>query len=119
MRNFRHYTIHREQNYIQFLIVDGMQVGQSSVSKSVVVNAYGIITLPGGDSFEAIRLRSTLTVRLPGLPVSNSNVSYLFISKEGSQVCFNGPDNIDLASSGVIDVENYNWNLPHVLNQLL
>ena len=100
------------QNYTQFLIVDGMQVGQSSVSKSVVVDAYGIMTLPGGDSFEAIRLRSTLTVSLPGLPVSNSNVSYLFISKEGAQVSLDGPDNIDLASSGVIDVENYNWNLP-------
>ncbi len=100
------------QNYTQFLIVDGMQVGQSSVSKSVVIDAYGTMTMPGGNSFEAIRLRSTLTVSLPGLPVSNSNVSYLFISKEGAQVSIDGPANVNLASSGVVDVENYNWNLP-------
>ncbi len=100
------------QNYTQFLIVDGIQAGQSTVSRSVDVDAYGIMTLPGDNSYEAIRLRETITVSLPGLPISNSNVSYLFISKEGAQVSIDGPANVDLASSGVVDVENYNWNLP-------
>lgn len=100
------------QTYTQTISAGGLQAGQYTVLRTVVVDAYGTMTLPGGYSFEALRLRETMSVSLPGVPISNSSVSYFFISKEGAQVTLDGPNNIDLSSSGVVNVENYSWNLP-------
>ncbi|MBK7631219.1 MAG: T9SS type A sorting domain-containing protein [Ignavibacteriales bacterium] len=61
------------------------------------------MTLPGGSSFDALRLKESLTV------AGMTSVSYLFISKSGAQVSLFASDpNPPL--SGVINLEGYSYN---------
>jgi hypothetical protein len=92
------------QTYTQSILVNGSE-SQSSIKLIVKVDAYGTMTLPGNKSYDALRLRETMTVN--GLI---TNVSYFFISKDGAQVTLNAPANNDPSPSGTMSVESYSWN---------
>jgi hypothetical protein len=69
------------QSYTQTLFYNGSPFLTSQVSQSVVADAYGTMTIPGGESFEALRIRETMTVN-----GTMTSVSYLFLTKSGAQV---------------------------------
>jgi hypothetical protein len=92
------------ETYAQTIYVNGTTVLTSSVSISVIVDAYGIMTLPGGAIFDALRIRETMTV--DGMVTT---VSYSFLTKSGAQVTLNAADE-NPPTSGEIAVETYTWN---------
>src|SRR5690606_40693885 len=61
-------------------ILNGSPFISSQIDYSVIVDAYGTMTLPGGAVFEALRMRETMTIN--GL----TSVTYQFLSKSGAQV---------------------------------
>jgi hypothetical protein len=95
------------QTYNQSISYKGMQVGLSSVDWNVVVDGYGMMYLPGGDSSEALRLRQTTTIHTG--PIDSTYVTYFFISKYGAQVTLNAVAE-NPPSEGVINVNGYSWN---------
>jgi hypothetical protein len=94
------------QTYTQTMSFFGFQFS-STVSISVIVDAYGTMTLPGGESFEAIRLRETMTVSAGGLQMTS--VTYSFIAKNGTHVGVFAADE-NPPSSGVISATGFSWN---------
>ena len=92
------------QSYTQTLFYNGVQFITSQISQSVVVDAYGTMTLPGGESFEALRIRESMTV-----DGTITNVSYLFLSKSGARASVYAVDQ-NPPNSGVIAAEGYSWN---------
>ncbi|RKY91344.1 MAG: hypothetical protein DRQ01_07840, partial [Ignavibacteriae bacterium] len=98
------YNSQWNQTYTQTLFFNGTPLNSVSVSLSVVVDAYGTMTVPGGESFEALRLREILTIS--GI----TTVTYSFLAINGAQVALfasstNPPD------SGVISVDETSYNL--------
>ena len=91
------------ENYLQTTLLNGTPLSTENVLLSVVVDAYGTMTLPGGSSYDALRIRESLTI-------SNiTSVTYSFLSITGAQISLftsssNPPD------SGVIVVDEYTWN---------
>jgi len=73
--------------YTQTISVNGTPVNSASVSISTIVDAYGTMTIPGGASYEALRIKEELTIS--GI----TSVSFSFLSKNGAQV------NVDAVSS--------------------
>ncbi len=94
------------QSYTQTISFSGFQLS-SSITSSVIVDAYGTMTLPGGASFEALRLRESMTVSSAGLQITN--VIYSFISKNGAHVSVFAADE-NPPSSGVLSASGYSWN---------
>lgn len=92
------------ETYTQTIYFNSTPFLTSSVSISVIVDAYGTMTLPGGTAFEALRIRETMTV--DGLVTT---VSYSFLTKSGTQVTLNAADE-NPPTSGEIAVESYTWN---------
>lgn len=91
------------QSYTQTIFYNGTPFLTSQVSQSVIADAYGTMTIPGGESFEALRIRETMTVN------SITSVSYLFLTKSGAQVSVYAADP-NPPTSGVIAAEGYSWN---------
>jgi hypothetical protein len=90
-------------SYTQTISINGIPFPGTAVSTSFIVDAYGTMILPGGSSFDALRLKESLTV------AGMTSVSYLFISKSGAQVSlFASEPNPPL--SGVINIEGYIYN---------
>ena len=50
------YNSQWNQSYTQSIYYNGTLLNSASVSLSVVVDAYGTMTVPGGENFEALRL---------------------------------------------------------------
>lgn len=90
------------QTITQTILINGSPLNSSTVSTNALVDAYGTMTLPGGASFEALRIREELTVN--GL----TSVSYSFVSKSGAQVSLEALS-ANPPTSGVINVEATNY----------
>jgi len=92
------------QTYIRTLSINGTPISQTSVSIDITVDAYGTMTLPGGASFEALRLRESTTKN------SVTSVTYSFLSKNGAHVTADATSS-NPPTSGVIDISGYSWNV--------
>jgi hypothetical protein len=92
------------QTYTQSNYLNGNLIGSSIVSLSVLVDAYGTMTLPGGASYDALRLRESETIS--GI----TSVSYTFLAKNGAQVELEATDS-NPSSSGTITVNGTSYNV--------
>ena len=100
-RQYEHpFTINSQwsDTYTQTISINGTPVTSSSVSISTLVDAYGTMTIPGGASYEALRIREELTIS--GI----TNVNFSFISKNGAQVNVNAVSS-NPPNSGMISVD--------------
>jgi hypothetical protein len=84
--------------YTQTISINGTPINSSSVSISTIVDAYGTMTIPGGASYEALRIRETLTIS------GMTSVNYSFISKNGAQINVNAVSS-NPPNSGMISVD--------------
>jgi hypothetical protein len=84
--------------YTQTISVNGTPINSSSVSISTIVDAYGTMTIPGGASYEALRIREELSIS------GMTSVSYSFLSKNGAQVNVNAVSS-NPPNSGMISVD--------------
>jgi hypothetical protein len=85
-------------SYTQIISINGTPFNSSNVSISTIVDAYGTMTIPGGASYEALRIREELTIS--GI----TSVSYSFLSKNGAQVNVNAVSS-NPPNSGMIAVD--------------
>lgn len=90
-------------SYTQTLYINGMPFISSQVNFSVAVDAYGTMILPGGESFEALRMKQTMTIN--GI----TTVTYQFLSKDGAQVGVFA-SNSNPPDTGYIATTGYSWN---------
>jgi len=88
--------------YTQTIYINGTPVFSSSVSLSIVVDAYGTMTIPGGASYEALRIRETSTIS------GMTSVNYSFVAKNGSQVSASATD-ANPPNSGSINVDGTSY----------
>lgn len=89
------------------------QTTRSLVETSSVVDAYGQMTLPGGKSVDALRIKTkTITTLefIPGFPTVSAMVDYSFISKSGEVVNVSTDDTTQ-ADTGVI-TGSAGWSIP-------
>ena len=93
------------QTFTITVFYNGSQLRQDTVENNVIVDAFGTMTMPGGNSFEALRIRTIQT--LNGFGIN----SYAFQSLSGAQVNMQAT-NISDPNYGVIEVDWYDWNLP-------
>jgi hypothetical protein len=96
-------------NYTQTVYFNSIPVVVADVTLSYLVDAYGTMTIPGGASFEALRLRESTTI------FGSTTVSYLFFTKSGAQVSL-FTDNDNPPASGVINLEGYSYSGPFITN---
>jgi len=73
------------------------------------VDAYGTLTVPGGNSYQALRLKTDRTV-MTGVFTIRS-ITYQFITKEGASVTVVASDT-NQPASGTISVTNSSWVIP-------
>jgi hypothetical protein len=81
---------------------------ESTINTDVSVDAYGSMTLPGGASFDALRLREERTITIPPLP-GVTTVDYTFLAKNGAQVSVSAAD-ANPPNSGTINVDRTSYN---------
>lgn len=93
------------QSYTSTQYYNGTPLSSINVSINIVVDAYGTMTLPGGASFEALRIRESMTAS------GNTSVSYSFLAKNGANVTVSATDP-NPPTSGIIDIDWYDWNTP-------
>jgi len=84
--------------YTQTILINGTPINSTSVSISTIVDAYGTMTIPGGASYEALRIREELTIS------GMTSVNYSFLAKNGAQVNVNA-SSPNPPNSGTINVE--------------
>jgi hypothetical protein len=104
-RTFEHpMTINSQwsHTYTQTMWVNGTPLNPSSVTLSAVVDAYGTMTIPGGASYEALRIRDEITIS--GL----TSVSYNFVAKNGAQVSVHAVDS-NPPNSGAINADGTSY----------
>lgn len=92
------------QSYTGTTYLNGTPFTTSNFSINVVVDAWGTMTLPGGSSFDALRIRESTTVG------GTTTVDYSFLSKTGANVTVEASDP-NPPNSGVISAVWYDWNL--------
>ncbi|NNG28143.1 MAG: T9SS type A sorting domain-containing protein [Ignavibacteriaceae bacterium] len=100
-RQYEHpFTINSQwsDTYTQTISINGTPVISSSVSINTLVDAYGTMIIPGGASYEALRIREELTIS--GI----TTVNFSFISKNGAQVNVNAVSS-NPPNSGMISVD--------------
>ena len=99
------------QTYTQSLIIEingvPLPAFESTVDIDVLVDAHGSMTLPGGASFDALRIREERTVTL--FPPGVTSVSYTFLAKNGAQVSVSAVD-ANPPNSGTINVDGVSYN---------
>lgn len=93
------------QSYTMIQYYNGTPLTSSSVSINVSVDAYGSMTMPGGASFEVLRIRESTTIS------GNTSVNYSFLAKNGANVTVSAVDE-NPPTSGVINIDWYDWNTP-------
>jgi len=99
------YNSNWNQTFSQTLYINGSPFFTNDFTVNTVVDAYGTMTLPGGASYEALRVRESTT------SFGITDVYYLFASKSGAQVSLFASDpNPPL--SGIINLEGYSYNGP-------
>jgi hypothetical protein len=105
-RQFEHpFTINSQwsHSFTQTILINGTPLNTSNVSLSTIVDAYGTMTIPGGASYEALRIRETLTIS--GI----TSVNYSFIAKNGVQANVFAVD-ANPPTSGTINVDGTSYN---------
>ena len=80
-----------------------MPLSTSNVSTTTIVDAYGTMTLPGGASFEALRIRYSETTD------TDTYLDYIFISNSGATVNIYSSD-LNLPNSGIVNVDGASYN---------
>ena len=98
------YNTHWTQTFTESYARNDTTFIQSTYSIDVTVDAYGTMTLPGGDSFAALRSRY---VEVEG---TDTTVDYNFFSLSGALVSLYASDS-NPPVSGSISIDGYNWNL--------
>jgi hypothetical protein len=93
------------QSYVTTTNFPGLPPSQTNFSINVVVDAWGTMTMPGGGSFEALRIRESTSAS------GNTSVQYSFLAKNGANVTVSATD-ANPPTSGVIDADWYDWNTP-------
>jgi hypothetical protein len=93
------------QSYVTTTSYPGNPTAQTNYSINVVVDAWGTMTMPGGGSFEALRIRESTSA------IGYTDVQYSFLAKNGANVSVWTSDP-NPPTSGVIDVDGYSWNTP-------
>lgn len=91
------------QTYTQSIYLNGSLITSSSVSLNTIVDAYGMITLPGGASYDALRIREETTVS------AVSSVSYTFVAINGAQVSIEAAD-ANPPNNGTITANSTSYN---------
>jgi len=92
------------QTYTSTTTISGLPPTVVSVSLNAIVDAYGTMTLPGGSSYAALRLREeTLTSGV-------TSVSYNFVTLSGAQVSIVAAD-ASPPNSGTITAESTSYNI--------
>jgi len=97
-----------QEHFLQTIYLNGSPISQDSVFKVVVIDAWGTMILPGGASFDALRIKEVRTVN--GVP---EGAHYSFQSANGAQVNMQASDP-NAPDYGIIDVDWYDWNLPFI-----
>ena len=92
------------QSYTNTFYYNGIQLSQTNFSINVIVDAWGTMTMPGGTSYEALRIRETFIAN--GVPT----VEYIFLAKNGTNVTVEAAD-ANPPTSGVINATWCDWNL--------
>jgi hypothetical protein len=95
------------QSYTNTFYYNGTPLSTSNFSINVVVDAWGTMTMPGGSSFEALRIRRSTTVS------GTITVDYSFLAKNGANVTVEASDP-NPPNSGVIGAVWYDWNLSFI-----
>ncbi|GMR24830.1 MAG: hypothetical protein BMS9Abin39_0099 [Ignavibacteria bacterium] len=103
------YLMFWNQIYTQTILVNGTPISTSNVQLDAEVDAYGTLTLPGGASFNALRVRETMIITTLG--ISDTSTNFNFITQNGAQVNITPTDPIP-PLSGTISIEDASWNLP-------
>ncbi len=91
------------ETYLQTTLLNGTPLSSENVSLSVIVDAYGTMTMPGGVSYDALRIRESLTI------AGITSVTYSFLAINGVQVALSASSS-NPPNSGIIDVDEYSWN---------
>jgi hypothetical protein len=94
------------QSYVTTTSYPGNPTAQTNYSINVVVDAWGTMIMPGGASFEALRIREITSGS------GTTSVQYSFQAKNGANVTVSALDP-NPPTSGVINVYGYNWNTPY------
>jgi hypothetical protein len=97
------YNSSNSSNYTQTTEFNGTVISSSNVSTTALVDAYGTMTLPGGASFDALRIRISET---NGADVY---LDYIFFSKSGAIVNIY-TSNPNLPNSGTINIDGASYN---------
>jgi hypothetical protein len=94
-----------QEQFTQTIYLNGSPIKQDSIYKVVIIDAWGTMILPGGQSFDALRIKEVRSVN--GVP---DGVHYSFQSANGAQVNMqtSDPNAPDL---GIIDIAWYDWNV--------
>jgi len=92
------------QSYTSTIYYNGTPITITNISKNVVVDGWGTMTMPGGASFDALRIRESSTEN------GNTFVEYSFLAKNGANVTVEASDP-NPPNSGVINADWYDWNL--------
>ena len=75
-------------------------------TRTLTVDGYGIVKMPGGKSLNALRIREENT--LTGSGVSTSSVLYHFLTKTGKSVNISLADGVT-SNSGIVSVSSVSW----------
>ena len=102
------YNYAYQEHFTKTIYLNGSPISQDSIFKVVLIDAWGTMTLPGGASFEALRIKEVRTVN--GVP---AGAHYSFQSVNGAQVNMQTSDPT-AADFGIIDIDWYDWNLPFI-----
>ena len=97
------YNSQWSHSYTQTILLNGAPINSSNISLSTNIDAYGTMTIPGGASYEALRIREELNIS------TSTSVTYSFVAKNGSQVNVFAVD-ANPPTSGMINVEGTSYN---------
>ena len=90
------------QTYTQTILINATPINSTSVSISFNVDAYGTMTVPGGASYDALRIRESLTVS------GFTSITYSFIALNGTTVGVFATDS-NPPNSGVISADGTSY----------
>jgi hypothetical protein len=92
------YNSQWSHTYTQTIYFNGTPLNSSSITISTDIDAYGTMTIPGGASYDALRIREELTIS------GVTSVNYSFLAKNGAQVNVTATST-NPPNSGMINVE--------------
>jgi len=91
------------ETFTQTTYLNGAPLTSTSISLNTIVDAYGTMTIPGGASYDALRIRETTTIG------GSASVGYTFVAKNGAQVSLDAVDP-NPPTSGVINIDGGAYN---------